>query len=537
MYKAILVDDEILVREAIGEKIKWELLGLELVANCRNGKEAKAYIESNPVDIVMTDICMPYMDGMELSKFIFESGKDIKIVIFSGFDEFQYAQKALKYKVEEYLLKPITSVELSEVLGRIKIKIDEQRERENKIDKVQRMYFKNKLAIRNKVLYSLMLGTKTETEHKLDLAELSIELKASNYRVAAIEINSYSNLSESDEKSKQERDLMFFSVLNILEELAGAYDAGQAFQGNNNMLYMIFKTSNPRELNQIMKELCLQTISEVKRLLKLDITIGAGGYVDSLKVLCKSYEEAQQALEYQYILGKNILIDIEEIHSNCKTKIKMESYLEELTIKMKMNDKEEIKRWVQEMANYFSDLYIPKKLIMIYLQQTIVAVNVMARASELSEHLEFISEDVFMNSISEEDTMSDSVEKLQNYCLKVAEIIENEREGSGKKIALMALDYIEKNYDDNEINLNSVCRYLCISPSHFSKLFKACTGDTFVETLTKKRMDRAKELLANTNLKNYEIASKVGFSDPHYFSISFKKATGKTPKEYAKDGR
>ena len=121
--------------------------------------------------------------------------------------------------------------------------------------------------------------------------------------------------------------------------------------------------------------------------------------------------------------------------------------------------------------------------------------------------------------------------------MDILENFEMHKDSSGKKIALMALDYIENHYKDYNIGLNSVCTHLCISPSHFSKIFKTNTGETFVESLTKKRMLKAKELLENTALKNYEIADKVGFNDPHYFSISFKKATGMTPKEYAKERR
>lgn len=122
------------------------------------------------------------------------------------------------------------------------------------------------------------------------------------------------------------------------------------------------------------------------------------------------------------------------------------------------------------------------------------------------------------------------LEYLGGYCINTAEELKLQREGSGSRQALLALDYIEKNYGKAELNLQMVCDYLAISPSYFSTIFKNYTGETFVESLTRKRMEKAMELLAHTNMKNYEIAERVGFADPHYFSIAFKKATGKTPK-------
>lgn len=129
------------------------------------------------------------------------------------------------------------------------------------------------------------------------------------------------------------------------------------------------------------------------------------------------------------------------------------------------------------------------------------------------------------------------MELLKNYCYKAAGEIEMQKNIGGKKQALLAMDFIEKNYADTELNLNTLCSYLNISASRFSTIFKSTTGETFMEVLIRLRMQKAKELLENTDLKNYEIAEKVGFSDPHYFSIVFKKMTGKTPSEYAKEKR
>lgn len=130
MYRILLVDDEILVRDAIRENIDWKAMDCELVGDCDNGKAAAEFVQNHPVDIVLTDILMPYMDGMELSRFLHDNYPDIVIVIFSGFGEFEYAKKAIQYGVSEYMLKPVTAMELRNVIGKMKEKVDQQRKRE-----------------------------------------------------------------------------------------------------------------------------------------------------------------------------------------------------------------------------------------------------------------------------------------------------------------------------------------------------------------------------------------------------------------------
>ena len=132
MYRILLVDDEILVRDAIKENIDWKGIGCELVGDCENGRQAAEFIQENPVDIVLTDILMPYMDGMELSHFLHDNYPDIVIVIFSGFGEFEYAKKAIQYNVSEYLLKPVTAMELTGVIEKMKKKGGREAQRKEK---------------------------------------------------------------------------------------------------------------------------------------------------------------------------------------------------------------------------------------------------------------------------------------------------------------------------------------------------------------------------------------------------------------------
>jgi two-component system response regulator YesN len=143
MYKVLLVDDEVLVREAISSNINWNSLGYELIGTCKNGKDAKEFLIKNTVDLLITDVCMPFVDGLELTKYVYENIPDIRVVILSGYSEFEYAKKAVKYRVLEYLLKPVTASELSEILLEIKKSITIEMEQKNTLNKLENAYEKN----------------------------------------------------------------------------------------------------------------------------------------------------------------------------------------------------------------------------------------------------------------------------------------------------------------------------------------------------------------------------------------------------------
>ncbi len=184
MYRVLLVDDEILVRDAIRERIDWNGLGYELAGDCQNGKEAIEFVNKFPVDVVLTDICMPFVDGMELAHYLHDNYPEILVIIFSGFGEFEYAKKAIQYQVSEYLLKPITAIELKEVLIRTKSKLECAKKEENKIKQLTSAsmeYKKNERMIRSQAIYSLVACSKEPSECLKDLNRMGMNLNFLHY--------------------------------------------------------------------------------------------------------------------------------------------------------------------------------------------------------------------------------------------------------------------------------------------------------------------------------------------------------------------
>lgn len=535
MYKVLLVDDEILVREAIGAKIEWNQLGFELAGDCENGKDAIEFVKQTPVDLVLTDICMPYLDGMELSRYLCENHPQTAIIIFSGYGEFEYAKQAIQYKVSEYILKPVTAKELSEVLLRIREKLDRERKQEQKIvelKKVYHSYTKNESLIISKALSRLVQGTQEVETSIRELNEFHIAISGSAYRVVTIDIDVYSELYEVDEEMKKESALMSFAAENISQEIIDGYGIGRAFRDSDNRVCMLLWTNRPREFRQEIVKICQEIQACILDAMKLKVSIGIGCYVDSLKTLPKSYEGASAILKYRYTKGTGLILDCEEYCAwNNQEELKPD--FKELASAIREKNPENMEMVFVGIEQYIKDGFFGRNMIVSYFHQLMRAVYETATETDGG----FLMPDAAVSAVAQARTFGQAMGVVREYAGQAVESVIEAGQSTGERQAIMALDYLKENYSSPELSLNQICDYVNMSTSRFSSIFKEATGMTFTEALTNIRMEKAKQLLKQTSLKNYEIAEKVGFSDPHYFNIAFKKTTGMTPKRFARENQ
>lgn len=538
MYKILLVDDEILVRDAIRKNIDWGKLDCELIGDCENGKQAVEFVKTHEVDIVLTDILMPYMDGMELSHFLHDNYPDILIVIFSGFGEFEYAKKAIQYNVSEYMLKPVTAMELTKVIENMKEKLDSRKKEQRKMEsltQVSQDYHKNANVIRSKALDCLVKCTR-EVQVSLDeLERMGITFQAASYRVAVFDIDTYSEMYQMDMDKQQESALMAFVLFNVGDEIVVREKAGVVYQEGNNRVCIIFAGNRTKEFSESIHRICHEIQKKVKEVIGLETSIGIGSWVRSPYELIYSYRLAAKAIDYRYLLGGNLLFDMEEKKTD--NSIFLINDLETLTEAIKSGDRRLMEETLGQIETEIKSALVEKSYACIYLQQVIRAIG--NTCQSLSEEPEKIiaQRETLLKAVTEQRTFSQAAALVEKYAQEVFDELQELNSSSGQRQGMLAMDYIQKNYMDPGLSLNSICSYLNISTSYFSTIFKEMTGETFIEVLTRVRMEKAKELLENTTMKNYEIAEKVGFSDPHYFGISFKKITGKTPTEYAREKR
>ena len=536
MYKVLLVDDEALIREAISENIPWEEMGFELMASCENGREAMERMKEAAPDLLLTDIYMPYVDGIELARYVHENHPDTKTVIISGYDEFEYAKQAVRYLVMEYILKPVTPSELMEVLIRAKKSLDERCAKMKTLKKLQGAYISNRPFLRGRFLNSLLRGNERPEGLGDKMAELGICLSGAFFNTAIVEgddlspfLNQYTDVRD---------DLALFAICNITQELVERQKLGVVFQNMEEKTIIIFCGRSKEELEKQMEEIFREIQETIHSLLLIETTIGVGQMVPDICRLYQSYEGAWDVMEQKFFMGGGRVLKPELLEEPENSRaIDVPRWAGKVLQEIKSGNEVSIEENIRAFAQEIRDSYANRNRSIIYMQNLLLTVIATANLIKEKENLIVEEEKEFLNRIYAYEHLTDMAEDVTAICVHISGLLGEQRDSYGKKQAMMALDYIKENYMNSEVNLNSVCSHLAISTSYFSTLFKSCTGETFIEALTKKRMEEARKLLENTSMKTYEVAREVGFSDPHYFSIAFKKATGRTPTEYAKENR
>lgn len=536
MFKVLLVDDEILTREAISKNVPWEKQGFTLIGAAENGQDAINIIEEEQPDLVITDICMPYMDGLELANYIDKNYPGIKVVILSGYDEFEYARQAVEYRVKEYILKPVTSLELKEVLKRIRACLKEEAEQKAHIEKIQSEYKRNMPVLRERFLRRLMEEKYSKEDIEEQLNNLNISIRGSYYSVALIDLEDASQFCLLYPDSEEE--LINFAISNIANEIMEDRQKGIAVQLSDGRQALLFAGDDRSGIEADIKENCDRIIGALWNYVKIRVSISIGITVSSPYGIKDSCYNAREALEYKFLLEKQDYIygkDLEEVkHKNGYVQVNQWSSRLELIIKL--NQKAELVQAVDALFEEIKGKCSAKKDILLYIQNILLSVLIAFEEADYTTG-DYAEERIILKKLADSRYLSELKYDFTKLCSDIMNKITGQKDGEGRKLSILAMDYIEKNYMDSGMSLNMVCTHLGVSISYFSMIFKNYTGETFVEALTRVRIDKSRKLMDTTDLKAYEIAERVGYNDPHYFSMIFKKVTGKTPSEYAKSVR
>jgi two-component system response regulator YesN len=535
MYKVIIVEDEVPVRNAICNIIKWEKLGYELVHIAGDGQDALAYIENNSVDIILTDICMPFMDGLELSSKAKKILPTVKIVIITGYNEFEYAHKAVELGVAHYLLKPITADEFTDLLKNIKNELDEEFSKRTNLIALKKQVEKNRDILREKFLMNLLSNRICGDDIQEKLKTLDIDLSGKEYSIAVLMPE---NLVEVAKLNwKLDYQLLEFAILNICNEILNSYDQNNCIMGINNQLIIILKNDNKTttEYRNMIDSILNEIIVCVNKYYEIDIYIGIGDTYDNLQDIHFSYKDALVALEYRVLKGSSRIIYKRDVEKKSSfTYMKIEEALRELEYAIKIGIADKISKIIDYIFSIirFSDVNISDyRTILLRITTTILKSYEDIR-SETSQDLS-IDFNVF-NEVFRKEKIDEVKDYYNKLCNGLATNINIERIDLRTSQIQKAFTFIHNNYHNKDLDINLICEHLNVSSSYFSKMFKNETKTTFIEYLTKLRMDKAKELLLNTDLKVYEISEKIGYEDPHYFSYNFKKKIGVKPTQYRK---
>jgi len=535
MYKVLLVDDEILTREAISQNVPWNDIGFTLIGAAENGREAVGLVETERPDLVLTDICMPVMDGIALSGYLYEKHPETKVIIISGYDDFEYAKQAIKFGVSNYILKPITSCELMEELEKIKKKIEQTAEKKREFEQIQTKLEKSVPTLRSHFLTRLLEGNYTKNDIQSQIHQLGIHLNGQKQAVVMLEVEDFTAFLERYPIAAEE--LIKFAVANIAEEIAAGNERIVFFENESNNSHFIFAEESSDALYRLIDTVCRKMIDAVWKYMHTRVCAVVGNIVKGPANWKRSYQSVLHAREHKFLFeGQEIIYSKEVIPAKGTEKLELMHRTEKLVLMIKLNQSEEIKSETAQIFLRLRESGKENKELLVVIQNLIITI-LMALDDHLSGTKKEEDRSSFIIRLQEARQLSDIEIQFEKFCIDLADDIAVKRENPSEKQAIKAMDYIEKNYMNAEMSLHTVCEYLCVSTSYFSAIFKNATGETFVEALTRIRINKAKDFLESSDMKNYEVAIEVGYQDPHYFSSIFKKQVGVTPTEYVKQLR
>lgn len=530
MLKVFLVEDEFVVREGIKNNIDWKAHGYEFCGEASDGELAFPMIQKLRPDIVITDIRMPFMDGLFLSRLIKKELPQIEIIILTGYEEFEYAKEAIKIGIARYLLKPINGEELLKEVDAIAVKINEKREEGEIKEKYKRDMEENYLQERKALFQYLVTGSKSVAE-LLEMADrLNIDLSSLWYNIILLKTRAVDQSHDeySDSLIEIERQL------KILDEETRLLSFDRNLEGKA----LLFRADSKETLEKLQEDYLCRFKGILENYGQIRFFGGIGVPVNRLRELPASFESASRAFAHRYLVDESLILDSANLEQRSYLE-KDEFNLSDVNPKqidrgkirefLKVGDREETIYFVEEFFRDIGSSVFKSNMFRQY-----IIMDVYFCIMDFLEDLKFNKEDLEVFDVgasvmqSEENAMKYIVEALDR-ALEMREKMAVNRYGH---VVDEVMRYIEENYADDELSLNLIALHVNFSPNHLSMIFSQQTGQTFIKYLTEYRMKKAKELLRCTGKRSSVISAEVGYKDSHYFSYLFKKTQGMTPTQY-----
>ncbi len=562
MIKVFLVEDEYAIREGIKKSVNWEQNGFELVGEAGDGEVAFPKIVRSKPDILITDIRMPFMDGLELSRLVKKELPNIKIVVLSGYDDFNYAKQAISIGVEEYILKPVSGENLMNELQSVAEKI----KKENQDKEAREKYLKDREEIRileRSVFIRDMIDGKLSMQESLEKGKnLGIDITAAFYAIVLMqvfprkmdsgEINEYSGITEE----------IYGRIKETYEDSANVY----LYEQVGDVLCFLVKADGMDEIESSIQS----GINNIKSLMDeykdQMFFLSIGKTVERIRDVNVSYADASRKFAERYMCDDSFVfygdisgrtrfrdsieeerlaaskdayansinnngidinkIDINSVDISMMSQKTVISFLRSGTLSEVDNLVDD---YFENIGEEASNSIMLRQYILV--ESLISSVSFLEGIGVAKNKVEEILGEL-MNPVKYSESADSSKAYIKNLLRIMIEYRNKLSDMKYNEIIEKAKQYIRDNYQNDDMSLQSVASSVNVSSNHFSAIFRKETGDTFIDYLTAVRMDKAKELLVCSSMKTSEIGFEVGYRDPHYFSYIFKKTMGMSPKEY-----
>ena len=530
MLKIFLAEDEYVVREGIKNNVDWSGHGYEFVGEASDGELAFPMIQRLKPDIVITDIKMPFMDGLELSRLIKKEFPWMEIIILSGYAEFEYAKEAISIGVAHYLTKPISGDDLLKEIDGLAVKIEEKKQERGLREKYMREMAEMSTEERRKLFTHMVTGDISLTE-LLEMADgLEMDITADRYNVMLIQM-----VSSHHTKTEYSG-----SVIEVYEKLTEMVDKIGAliFDRNLEGKAIILRAESDEDLKKKQDELSDQIKDTLSAYEHIRYYVGIGEPVSRLTELPESYKKAAYAYAHRYFTDES---EFRTYKDGLKPAVDDQDEFSISSVNPKEIDRSRVLEFLRKGQRGETEYFLAE-----------FAENIGENALRSNMFRQYLIMDIYFAVASFLEEIGSDRSKIEAYDFAsgdlkdinaLREYIKNTidkaleiRDGSVSNRYVSVIDevkrYIDENYADEDLSLNKLASHVNFSPNHLSMIFSAQTGVNFIKYLTDYRMNKAKELLKCTALRSVDISLEVGYKDPHYFSYLFKKTQGMTPTRY-----
>ncbi|MFD3260130.1 response regulator [Paenibacillus lentus] len=529
MYKVLIVDDEHFVRYGIKAMIDWESMGFDVVGEASNGMEGLLAFEELEPDVVITDIKMPVMDGIEFVRQVRALDRQVKLILLTCLDDFEYAQKAIRLGITDYLIKSdIMPKDLEQVMMNLKTVLDEAQYAAGHSAGRQAHESNQDSVTKEALLMGLAHGTISEanvTEQKLQAAGLS--------PVRTPLILLYIGIDDLEKlRSHHTEDEIIMLHTKGIEVIRKACsldsEDNEIISGTTGVWSVLLKGIS----GEAAEELAQRLISRFSDKLGLSITLGVSSLFHSLLELRNAYLQAEHRYRLKLFLGCGIVIGQEFVYETEHAENPVPMMNKKLNDYLYSLDSEAMQQYLVDTFDHAKARLDYEGVHLISIELLLNLTNMYLELSHDQEWLYERKKELF-DQIKQLETLEEIISwfvQIYEELIRKMRAVYSSDQGSVAK----AIQYIEQNYDQ-DLSLQVLSQYVHLSKNYFSNLFKREMGEGVIDYITKVRLDRAKALLRNTDLRSSEIGTLIGVSDSKYFSKLFKKMTGATPSEY-RDG-